>query len=64
MSIIDSPCVRNCCLDDTDVCIGCYRTLDEIKAWLSLPDAEKQVVLLLCQQRREAALARRKMTDQ
>nr|WP_254619459.1 DUF1289 domain-containing protein [Vibrio metschnikovii] len=25
-----SPCVRHCCLDDKDICIGCGRTLDEI----------------------------------
>ncbi|EGR4199847.1 DUF1289 domain-containing protein [Vibrio cholerae] len=23
-----SPCVRHCCLDDKDICIGCVRTLD------------------------------------
>ncbi len=28
-----SPCVRNCCLDDQDICLGCLRSLDEIKAW-------------------------------
>jgi predicted Fe-S protein YdhL (DUF1289 family) len=28
-----SPCVRNCCLDDGDVCLGCGRHLAEILAW-------------------------------
>lgn len=31
-----SPCVRNCCLDEQDVCLGCGRTLDEIKIWSSV----------------------------
>ncbi|MFY8123363.1 MAG: DUF1289 domain-containing protein, partial [Silanimonas sp.] len=28
-----SPCVRHCCLDEADECLGCGRTLEEIKAW-------------------------------
>ncbi|MGV2873061.1 DUF1289 domain-containing protein [Colwellia sp. E150_009] len=24
---IPSPCVRNCCLDKNDVCLGCYTNL-------------------------------------
>lgn len=55
-----SPCVRNCCLDDHDVCLGCLRSLDEIKAWLSFSEQEKRQVLANCQQRR-AALASRRM---
>ena len=27
---VASPCVRNCCLDDRDVCLGCHRTLAQI----------------------------------
>lgn len=51
MSKIESPCVRNCCLDDDDICMGCHRTLDEIKAWSSLADDEKQQVLERCELR-------------
>lgn len=28
-----SPCVRNCCLDDNKVCLGCGRSLPEILEW-------------------------------
>lgn len=49
--MIHSPCVRQCCLDDNDICIGCYRTLQEICRWQALSDAEKQQVLVQCQQR-------------
>lgn len=52
---IESPCVRNCCLDDNDVCMGCFRTLDEIKDWQMASDAAKQSILLLCQQRRSTS---------
>ena len=33
-----SPCVRNCCLDDDNVCLGCGRSLDEIVAWSTADD--------------------------
>ena len=28
-----NPCVRNCCLDDKKVCMGCGRSLPEILEW-------------------------------
>lgn len=42
---LDSPCVRNCCLDENDICLGCYRTLSEITLWTSMSKEEQQVVL-------------------
>ena len=29
-----SPCVRKCTLDDDDICVGCFRHIDEICAWV------------------------------
>jgi len=42
---ITSPCVRNCCLDQQDVCMGCGRTLDEIIRWGGAEDAERAGIL-------------------
>jgi uncharacterized protein len=42
---VQSPCVRNCCLDDDDICLGCFRTLEEIKEW-GLADAHRRMVIL------------------
>tara|TARA_R110000868_G_scaffold129581_3_gene338568 strand:- start:9552 stop:9734 length:183 start_codon:yes stop_codon:yes gene_type:complete len=28
-----SPCRRQCCLDEQDVCLGCGRTLQDILDW-------------------------------
>jgi predicted Fe-S protein YdhL (DUF1289 family) len=66
---VASPCVRNCCLDDDNVCLGCGRTLDEIIAWSTAGDADKRAILDRCreraaerQQRRDAwTLSRRKL---
>ncbi|WP_394752967.1 DUF1289 domain-containing protein [Crenothrix sp.] len=35
---VTSPCVGLCCLDNSDICVGCFRTLDEIKAWSQVDD--------------------------
>lgn len=50
-SAIDSPCIRNCCLDKQDVCIGCGRTVQEIVHWGDAGAAEKQTILLAAKQR-------------
>jgi predicted Fe-S protein YdhL (DUF1289 family) len=53
-SIIDSPCVRNCCLNDEDICLGCGRSLQEITRWSVSSNADKQKTL-------EAAVERKRL---
>ncbi len=54
---IQSPCVRRCCLDDDDICLGCHRSITEIMGWNEADEAERQRILQRCrvrqQQRRE-----------
>jgi predicted Fe-S protein YdhL (DUF1289 family) len=52
-----SPCVRNCCLDEGDVCMGCGRSLAEIIAWNTASDNEKSATLV---RSRERLLARKR----
>ncbi|HKQ30802.1 MAG TPA: DUF1289 domain-containing protein [Burkholderiales bacterium] len=41
-----SPCNRHCTLNpDTNICMGCYRTLEEILGWAKYKPQEKQAVL-------------------
>lgn len=51
--IIDSPCVRNCCLNDEDICLGCFRSLREITCWGMVDNQEKQVILERTVQRKD-----------
>lgn len=53
---LPSPCVRNCCLDDHEICLGCGRTLDEIRDWGAASDAERRQIL-------DRAAARRAQRD-
>lgn len=48
---IPSPCIRVCTLDDTDTCIGCFRTMDEILAWGGASDPVRKEILANCKTR-------------
>jgi predicted Fe-S protein YdhL (DUF1289 family) len=49
---VESPCVRNCCLNDDDICLGCGRSLQEITRWSSASDTDKQLTLIAATERR------------
>lgn len=40
-----SPCIRNCCLNTKDICLGCFRHIDEILVWGKASFNEKEVIL-------------------
>ena len=42
---LPSPCIRVCALDENDICVGCYRSMEEICAWSSASEAEKRGIL-------------------
>ncbi|WP_343823462.1 DUF1289 domain-containing protein [Psychrosphaera haliotis] len=48
---VSSPCIRNCCLDEKNVCIGCYRDINEIMAWSKMSNSEKKLTLNRCSTR-------------
>ncbi|BBL71786.1 DUF1289 domain-containing protein [Methylogaea oryzae] len=51
---VPSPCVRNCCLDSTDICLGCFRALAEITGWQEADDDVRRDILRKAEQRRRA----------
>ena len=50
---VQSPCVGNCCLDDHDICLGCFRELEEIKVWSSVDNNSSRDLILANARRRE-----------
>ena len=48
-----SPCIDNCCLDQNDICLGCFRHLEEIKHWTKSDSSEKAQILKNCQERKD-----------
>ena len=49
---IDSPCIRNCCLNDEDICVGCGRSLQEITCWSTANQIDKLTILAAAKERR------------
>jgi len=45
---IESPCVQICRLDERGICIGCFRTAEEISHWLSYSaERRKEIIATL-----------------
>ena len=43
---IATPCVQTCIVDGpTGLCLGCYRTLQEIGGWSRLTDAQRAEIM-------------------
>ncbi|WP_421361558.1 DUF1289 domain-containing protein [Agrobacterium rosae] len=43
---METPCIDVCSLDPQNgLCIGCYRTIDEIMAWSRYTDAERRKIM-------------------
>ena len=56
---VRSPCISICALDKNDICLGCYRSADEITDWTTLSEQDKRQVLKNAGQRlRDAGLPR------
>lgn len=50
---VASPCVGICVLDaETDICKGCWRSLDEVAAWASADDARRREIVAAARQRK------------
>jgi predicted Fe-S protein YdhL (DUF1289 family) len=48
-----SPCISVCQIDDvTGLCLGCRRTIDEIRDWIIMPKDEREKLLETLAQRR------------
>lgn len=55
MNAMRSPCIKVCMMDPAnDVCLGCWRTLDEIARWSTMSDAERARTMASLPARREA----------
>lgn len=54
---VESPCTSVCKMDNNSkLCMGCWRTIDEIVAWRSDSDETKKKVLTLIALRKNVAV--------
>ncbi len=48
---LKSPCVAICVLDEEDICVGCFRTGNEISHWGGYSNDQRREVLALSVER-------------
>ncbi len=46
-------CVDNCCLNDDDICMGCFRSLQEILDWGAADNASRMEILRRVEERKK-----------
>lgn len=54
---VPSPCIRHCCLNGADICLGCFRSLTEIVQWGAADSQARRLIIA------HAALRRAEATD-
>ncbi|MFT6270214.1 MAG: putative Fe-S protein YdhL (DUF1289 family) [Alphaproteobacteria bacterium] len=50
---VKSPCIGHCCLDQKDICLGCFRSIDEILVWGSASATKQKEIIELTLQRKQ-----------
>ncbi|QCO54766.1 DUF1289 domain-containing protein [Pseudorhodobacter turbinis] len=57
---IESPCVKLCVIQpEARICVGCYRSMDEIGAWSKMtPEARREVMAALPERAKLLAIRR------
>lgn len=64
MMALSSPCLDLCKFDRrTDMCVGCFRTTDEIRQWRKMTDHKRRQILAE-RSRREAKIVERRMKSE
>ncbi len=54
---IKNPCIQICKYDDNQVCIGCFRTMEETWDWIDYSEQEKAEVLQKAEKRKTPVLS-------
>ena len=58
---IQSPCVKICVVNpDSRLCIGCHRSMDEIRDWSRLSDSQRQEIMATLPERAKASKPKRR----
>lgn len=50
---IPSPCIQVCTHDADNICLGCYRSMEEIRLWPFATEAKKMEIIAIAEKRRE-----------
>jgi len=62
-SPISSPCIRNCCLNEEDICVGCFRSLAEVVGWADANNGMRKSIMDNTKARRATYYAKYKRSS-
>lgn len=51
---VSSPCISQCSLNANHICIGCFRSIDEITSWARVDDKTKRQFLANIEHRQKS----------
>lgn len=60
---IESPCTKVCVIHKTGLCVGCFRTLDEIAEWSEMTPENRRKIMVELPDREGTLAKRRSKTD-
>jgi uncharacterized protein len=43
--LIESPCIGTCTVGPDGLCLGCFRSLDEIAGWMGLSADQRRAIM-------------------
>ena len=52
LSPVESPCIGDCRLDDKDMCLGCFRMMNEILIWSKASPKQQLDIVQACATRK------------
>ena len=55
--MVSTPCVGVCTIDESGLCMGCFRTRDEIAVWGSISEVERLKVMEALAERKDTYFA-------
>jgi len=50
---VEKPCIRRCCLNDKDICMGCFRAFNDMLIWNKSTTEEKLLMLKKAEERKK-----------
>jgi len=53
MADINKPCIKRCCLNEEEICLGCFRTFNDMLLWNKATIEEKQEMLRIAEKRKK-----------
>jgi predicted Fe-S protein YdhL (DUF1289 family) len=53
MSDIHKPCIKKCCLNEEDICLGCFRSFNDMLKWNKASINEKTEMLKMAEVRKK-----------